>query len=76
MPEAGTKVIYYTLTLLFSGAELAFIVYFLASVCCDNVTWKPVVFLQYRLVTPRQTFRTGKPFGQHSIKPTLILFIH
>ena len=61
----------YTYSLL-GGAEPVFIVYFLASVCCDNVTWKPVVFLQYRLVTPRQTFRTGKQFGQHSITPTLI----
>ena len=76
LPEAGTWVMYCARALSSGGAELVFIVYFLASVCCNNVTWKPVVFLQYRLVTPRQTFRTGKPFGQHSIKPTLILFIH
>ena len=61
---------YCALTLSSGGAELVFIVYFLASVCCDNITRKPVVFLQYRLVTPRQTFRTGKQFGQHSIPLT------
>ena len=51
LAEAVGWVMYCTLTLLLGGADLVLTVNFLDSVCCDNVTYKPVAFLQDMLVT-------------------------